>query len=564
MKFTKFMLLLFGIGCFSAINAKTIFLEYDPACMDRYEYRYNGTGYGHIAYHIKTSDREKVILEIGIEKKVNQRVRPTTTVNCNEVSLNERVVRQINDGETQIFIIRRVGNQYNVSPVGIATYTQISNSFIGFVSVDYKFVYNYSQRSADLKNIASKNSESDVFYTGKLSNDCPRKLSFKKTKKRAGKNYSSIIMIPEIGIIEESTGFNKNDAENNRLILHSINNVPLERYVNTYCTDKGYNYPHASTFYSEGGRYTNTSPSDPNDRVWDLENNGGNTTTNSGNPTNDPYVGTSLCTIYKDLDRGIYIDRATGRPANGECGGNSYRDGYMVTGTTVVTGPSAPTVDSSPSTPSTSTPTPSTDVIRYGACDDFSRDGYHIVQKNETLYGIARLYGLKVNQIKSWNGLSHNLIKPCTKLYVRPQGTLANNNTGNVGNDTFTSKGNHVVKRGETIYQLAKLYGYTPDRFRQMNNLPNDVLYVGQRLRTSDCNCPNPNNIPASAESTGKRLVADSYDTAPTTRSVHIVKEDETIYSIARKYNINVEKLRSINNLEENEIIIPYQRLYVK
>jgi len=535
--------------------------------MDRYEYRYNGAGYGHIAYHIRTSDREKVILEVGTENKVNRPNRPTNTVSCADLSLNERVVRQINDGETQIYIIRRVGNGYNVSPVGIATYTQISSSFIGFVSVDHKFVYQFNQPSSTTrKDLSSGNSESQVFFNGVLSNDCPRKLEFERTKKSAGKNYSRMVIIPEIGIIEESIGFNKVDAENNRLILYAINEIPIERYVNTYCTDKGFNYAYASTFYSEAGRYsTNTSPS--GGQIWDLESgNKPNTTTGANNNNNNSgtsgSTGAFLCTIYKDIDRGLYIDRATGQAANGECGGNTYRNGYMVTGTipTPPTNPVPPTttVDVPPVT------TPPTTVV-YGDCGEYSGNGYHIVQKNETLYGISRLYGLSVNQIKAWNGMNTNLIKPCMKLYTRAQGA---GSVGSGSGEVFASKGaTHIVRRGETIYQLAKKYGYTPERFRTMNNLPGDRLTIGQQLVTSDCNCPNPNrtDIPTSAEFTdrGAQFSTPVSDTN-IKRSVHIVKSNETVYSIARIYNIDVDRLRELNNLEKDEVIIPYQRLLIR
>ncbi|MEM1320608.1 MAG: LysM peptidoglycan-binding domain-containing protein [Bacteroidota bacterium] len=580
MKLIRLILFLLAVGMFSSASGKTIFIEYDNNCMDRYEYRYNGAGYGHIAYHYRISEREKVILEVGIENKVNRPNRPSNTVNCQDLSLNERMVRQINDGDLQIYIVRQIRNGYNISPVGIASYTQISTTFIGSASVDHKYMYNFNQPSNN-QNLATGNSESEVYYKGTISFDCPRKFEFERTKKRAGKNYSRMVLIPEIGIIEEATGFNKTDAENNRLILIAINEQPIEQYINGFCSDKGVNYTNSGIFYSTNNRYTNTSPSNNNNDggLFGMEgsnnnqgNNNGGTTNNNGNNNNgqmgwnDPSTGVSACSVYKDLDRNLYIDRLTGQVANGECGGNTYRNGYMVNNstTTPTTDPNSGTgtVATDPSGTGTTTPpntpTPAVDVSN---CGEFSGNGYHIVQNNETLYGIARLYGLRVNELKAWNQLAGNLIKPCMKLYTRPQGTLASN-------DGMTDKGAvHVVKKNETIYQLAKKYGYTADRFRRMNALGNsDVLYVGQRLRISDCNCPAPGertDIPQPAEyDTGSsRLVADQVDNSK--RRIHIVKEDETIYSIARQYSLTVERIRLLNNLEENEIIIPFQRLYV-
>ena len=48
------------------------------------------------------------------------------------------------------------------------------------------------------------------------------------------------------------------------------------------------------------------------------------------------------------------------------------------------------------------------------------------------------------------------------------------------------------------------------------------------------------------------------------TRKYHVVLADETILSIAKKYNTTVEKLRSLNRLEEKELIIPNQLLVLE
>ncbi|MCA9471009.1 MAG: LysM peptidoglycan-binding domain-containing protein [Nitrospirales bacterium] len=42
----------------------------------------------------------------------------------------------------------------------------------------------------------------------------------------------------------------------------------------------------------------------------------------------------------------------------------------------------------------------------------------HTVAKGETLFSISRQYGISVNNLKSWNNLPSNLIKPGQKLVV--------------------------------------------------------------------------------------------------------------------------------------------------
>ena len=49
---------------------------------------------------------------------------------------------------------------------------------------------------------------------------------------------------------------------------------------------------------------------------------------------------------------------------------------------------------------------------------------------------------------------------------------------------------------------------------------------------------------------------------APSTAKVHIIKKGDTLYSLARRYNTSVEKLKRLNNLRSNNISIG-QRLKV-
>ncbi len=598
MKALKLLSLLFALLFLQTSFANTIYLEYDPACMDRYEYSYanSASGFSHIVYHIRLNDQQKVVLEVGIENRVNQRARPADVKSCRDLAMNERFVRQVNKGDIQLYFVRRNGNEYNVSPVGLASYAQISTNQVGYSSIDHVFAYNFRQ-AANGKNIATTGSEAKVYYNGIIAYSCPKQYQFTKIRNRAGKNYTEMLLIPEIGVVEEKTGFNETDAENNKLELVSINDIPLQQYLDGFCEGKSLNYKSQGVFYSTRG----TSGKLPNSSVTDLEsgnNNGGSTTstntgstTPNGNTTNSGSTkidrilnqqSQSVCKIYKDIDRNLYIDWATGQPATTTCGGNSYRNGFLVSNGTVVTQPttttpSTNTVPSSPAPVNTVPSAPSTPIITSN-CPESSSPGFHVVQRNETLYGISRLYGISVRDLTQMNNVPNpNRISPCTKLRV---GNISANpvvDTAPATENWNTGNTVHVVSRGETIYQLARRYGYTVSRFRSINNLgANDPIYIGQRLRTNDCNCPAPIAattpppgtalpVPAEYNATGGRINTGKGGaaTAPSKRKVHIVKENETVFTIAKSYGISVARLRSLNKMEENEIIYPFQRLYI-
>lgn len=597
MKVYKLLSLLFALLISQSSFANTIYVEYDPSCMDRYEYKYanSSSGFNHIVYHIRLNDQQKVVLEVGIENRVNQRARPSDVKSCSDLSMNERFVKQVNKGDIQLYLVRRNGNEYNVSPVGLASYAQITPTMIGYSSLDHIFAYNYNQ-AANGKNIATSSSAAKVYYNGTVSYSCPKKYQFTKIRNRAGKNYTEMSLIPEIGVVEEKVGFNQTDAENNKMELVSVNNIPLQQYLDGFCQGKELNYKPQGVFYSSRGNVT--APS--SNTMADLESGRGRlgtlgtpstptttTPTTTTYPTTTtttttPVTETRKCNVYKDLDRGVYIDWSTGQPANTTCGGNTFRNGVMLgASTTVVTAPTTTTtirpVETRPAVdPRPYTPPPVTSVVTSN-CPEVSGNGYHVVQKNETLYSIARLYGVSHKQIARINNIRNmNKISPCTKLKIREYQPVAVDNTPDP-EDWKRSNGTHVVSKGETIYRLAKKYGYSPARFKAMNNLgPNDPIYVGQILKTNDCNCPAPGstsvagatyapaNIPVPAEYnvTGNRIETRGENTT-SKRKVHIVKENETLYNIAKMYGISESRLRSLNKIEENEIIYPFQRLYV-
>lgn len=611
MKASKFLFLFLCLGlCNVSIAQTKVYLGYDANCMDRYEYHYNSnpTGNAHIAYHIIMNDREKVILEVGIESRINQ-ARPKSVKTCSNFSINERMVRRINNGEVQLFIVKKNGNGYNVSEVGLAAYSQISPASISFSSMDSRFSYNYN-KPADGTNLASNGSDGSVYFEGVVSHDCPKQYQFNKKTKGGGRNFTEWIVLPEIGIIQEKKGFNQIDAENNILKLTHINGMSINQYLNDFCRSVDLDF-YSGKFY-DGKASKGSAVSDDND-VFVLEEE--TKATNNGRTGNNDRVTTTwtqpdrgACDVYKDVDRGIYIDWSTGQAANKDCGGRSYRNGYILgenQGTVVTNTPptryTPPTVVTQPQ----AAPQP---APRTRFCSEESQYGYHIVQRDETLFGIARTYGLTVKQLSSWNNLKSNRIYPCSKLVTIAPNTASNSGVvfsekGDQGNFRVSSpEGYHIVQRNETLYQLSKRYGMTVDKFRALNGLgSNDQIFIGQQLKVLECNCPNPElsskgghsdvafaptrtrdtrvvafdnvdrriDTPKEFNMVGtERLVARGNEEAVEyaqgkKRRFYIVKEDDTIFKISKKYGITVEQLRSINDLETNEVIIPYQRIYL-
>jgi flagellum-specific peptidoglycan hydrolase FlgJ/LysM repeat protein len=102
---------------------------------------------------------------------------------------------------------------------------------------------------------------------------------------------------------------------------------------------------------------------------------------------------------------------------------------------------------------------------------------FHIVEVGQTLYGISRLYNLntdelmKINQLESTNlavGQKLNINKSDSKPLIQPE---------------QDEKNTHLVSAGDTLFNISKRYGLTVDQLKQLNQLPDNNISLGQILK---------------------------------------------------------------------------------
>ncbi len=99
----------------------------------------------------------------------------------------------------------------------------------------------------------------------------------------------------------------------------------------------------------------------------------------------------------------------------------------------------------------------------------------HKIRKGETLLSIARTYGVSHKDLASLNGLSNpNQIRIGQTLLI----------PGGGGNGDFvTGERRHLVKRGETLYSIARKYGTSVGKLTRANRIKRvDKLNIGQLL----------------------------------------------------------------------------------
>ena len=144
----------------------------------------------------------------------------------------------------------------------------------------------------------------------------------------------------------------------------------------------------------------------------------------------------------------------------------------------------------------------------------------YTVKSGDSLWSISRKYNTTVNNLKTLNNLTSDILSIGQVLRV-PSSETGTMETTN--NQTYT------VKAGDSLWGISRKYNTTVNNLKTLNNLKSDILSIGQTLLI-------PNNNP----------VANTYT----------VKSGDTLWSISRKYNTTVNELKSLNNLTTNSLSI--------
>ncbi len=110
----------------------------------------------------------------------------------------------------------------------------------------------------------------------------------------------------------------------------------------------------------------------------------------------------------------------------------------------------------------------------------------------------------------------------------------------------------HTVKHGETVWSIAENYDVKAADIKKWNNLRSYSLKKGKKLRVFT-NVPNGKIVDEVDFTNTKGIVTQPKNTV---KKYHKVKRGDTLYSIAKKYNVTVSELKELNNIQSNDISV--------
>lgn len=159
----------------------------------------------------------------------------------------------------------------------------------------------------------------------------------------------------------------------------------------------------------------------------------------------------------------------------------------------------------------------------------------YIVKKGDSLYSIARVYKTTVQEIQKLNNLKSNALSIGQELKI-PENYV---NDASANLPTYI---NYTVKKGDSLYSIAKRYGITTNTIIKDNALKNNLLSIGQNLK-----------IRTKKES----IVEECFGDETSDKNIeYIVKKGDSLYSIAKKYNTDVSTIMKNNNLKSSNLSI--------
>ena len=149
---------------------------------------------------------------------------------------------------------------------------------------------------------------------------------------------------------------------------------------------------------------------------------------------------------------------------------------------------------------------------------------YYIVKKGDSLWSIANKYGITVKELKEINKLTSNTLKVGQTLKLTKNDEM-------IPEDYLIYK----VKKGDSLWNIAKEYNITVDTLKKINNLSSDKLIINQQLF-----------IPKSDNSSVKNTGEINY----------VVQKGDNLWTIANKYDTTISDIKKLNNLKTNTLQI--------
>ena len=165
-----------------------------------------------------------------------------------------------------------------------------------------------------------------------------------------------------------------------------------------------------------------------------------------------------------------------------------------------------------------------------------NKDYYYILRETGNLEPILIEYGF-IDNINDASKLKNNL-EDYAEAVVKAVTEYAGYNYVKPGEIIDINKEIYIVKRGDTLYSIARDNNISVAELKKINNITNNTIYIGQELYLKNKIVEEEPNV---------------------NDDIYVVKKGDTLYSISKKLNISIDTLKALNKLNTNEIYVGQQ-----
>jgi LysM repeat protein len=170
----------------------------------------------------------------------------------------------------------------------------------------------------------------------------------------------------------------------------------------------------------------------------------------------------------------------------------------------------------------------------------------HFVQKGQTLYAIHQMYNVPVGDIVRANNNLNEGLQIGQKILIP------------IPLDNSNYYGEHIVKKGETLYGISKQHKCTVDDLKTLNpELNETAISIGQKIKVPLETTSQPTEEVVSEEKIITDPVAQQNTPSITAQDSiieHTVLPHETLYSISKRYMVSMQSIKELNGLKSTNV----------
>ncbi len=210
----------------------------------------------------------------------------------------------------------------------------------------------------------------------------------------------------------------------------------------------------------------------------------------------------------------------------------------------------------------------------------------YTVKQGESLWLIAKKFDAHVDDIKLMNKLTSDSVRPGQEIVVKPGSEFRgaapgppvknnsskpapppkNNNSRPPANGAPPKKCSrpvtHTVQPGESLWAIAKHYDAYSVDIKAMNELDSDALRPGLKLNVCPGSEYKSGAKSSSASSAGPASNSSSSSVKGKKKTVHTVKQGESLWQIAHDHDIHIADIKQWNHLSSDSLH-PGQKLII-